>query len=136
MKFTVMYLNIRGIKSKIDTLMEKIEEVEPTLFCITETHLIKKEKMDIEGYDLHRNEKTNLAGGILIGVREEIKNICTVVEESSDIGETLWIVIANNRIKLRLGAIYAPQESRTSKESLKKMYENIGEQVLKAKERQ
>ena len=72
----------------------------------------------------------------MIGVKEELKNICTVVEKRSDIGETLWVLIDNTKVKLRIGAVYAPQESRTSKEDLEKMYDGIGEQLLKAKEKQ
>ena len=121
-KFVVMSLNIRGLKSKLDSLMEKLEEVEPTVFCITETHLLKKEKINIEGYELYRNDRDNFGGGIMIGVKIELYNICTVVKKSRNIGEMLWIAIDNERIKVRLGAVYAPQESRTSKESLKKMY--------------
>ena len=135
-KFSVMYLNIRGIKSRLDSLQEKIEEVDPTVFCITETHLLKTEKIDIEGYCMIPHSRDNLGGGILVGVKNEIKNICTVVKKGSDVGETLWITIDNDRVKLRLGTIYAPQESRTSKEKLKKMYDDIGIQVLKAKEKQ
>ena len=131
-----MYQNIRGLKSKLDSLMEKLEEVEPTLFCITETHLLEKEGLKIEGYELYRNDRDNFGGGILIGVRIELEGVCTIVEKSKDVGEMLWVAIDNNRVKLRIGAVYAPQESRTSKERLKQMYEKVGEQVLKAKEKQ
>jgi exonuclease III len=132
----VMYLNIRGLKSKIDSLLEKVEEVEPAIICITETHLLKTEKVEIDGYKIYRNDRDNLGGGILIGVKEQLKNICTIVEKRSEDGEALWIAIDNTKVKIRLGVIYAPQESRTSKDDLKKMYEKISEQILKAKEKQ
>ena len=123
-----MYQNIRGLKSKLDSLLEKLEEVEPTLFCITETHLLEKEGLKIEGYELYRNDRDNFGGGILIGVRIELEGVCTIVEKSKDVGEMLWVAIDNNRVKLRIGAVYAPQESRTSKERLKKqMYEKVFE---------
>ena len=32
-----MYLNVRGLKSKLESFIEKIMEVEPTVFCVTET---------------------------------------------------------------------------------------------------
>ena len=132
-----MYLNIRGIKSKLDSLMEKIEEIEPAIICITETHLLEKEEINFDGYSTpFRNDKDNLSGGILVAVKKELKGICTVVEKTKEIGQTLWIVINNNRVKIRLGVVYAPQESRTSKENLKKMYDGISDQVLKAKEKQ
>ena len=43
-KFVVLYLNIRGIKSKIRSLNNIIDEVEPTMVCITETHLMERKK--------------------------------------------------------------------------------------------
>merc|ERR1712113_595776 len=50
--------------------------------------------------------------------------------------ESVWIVIDNGRVKLRIGVIYAPQESRTSKENLSEMYADIEAQVIQAKARQ
>ena len=44
-KFKVMYLNIRGMKAKFDSLLEKIDEIEPTVICITETHLLEIEEV-------------------------------------------------------------------------------------------
>ena len=120
-KFGVMYQNIRGIKSKLDSLMEKLEELEPTLFCISETHLLDTEELQIDGYELYRTDRDNVSGGVLIGVRNELEGICRIVEQSKDVGELLWITLDNNRVKLRIGAVYAPQECRTSKERLKKI---------------
>ena len=135
-KFTVMYQNIRGAKSKYNSLLDKVEEIGPTLICLTETHLLDIEKFPIEGYeDPYRHDRDNLGGGILIGIKKELKNICTVVEKSSEVGEMMWLVLDNNRIKLRIGVIYAPQESRTTKEQLKLMYEKIGEQISLAREK-
>ena len=42
-KFTVRYQNIRGLKSKFDSLLEKREEFEPTVVCITEAHVLEDE---------------------------------------------------------------------------------------------
>ena len=110
-----MYLNIRGLKSKFESLLDKIEEVEPTIVCVTETHLLETEKIEIEGYKVYRNDRDNYGGGILVGVKDPLKNICTVVKKSSK-KEALWIVLDNTKVKLRIGIIYAPQESRTSKD--------------------
>ena len=64
-----------------------------------------------------------------------LANICTVVEKSSEVGEMMWIVLDNNRMRMRIGVIYAPQECRTSKEELKLMYDKIGNQILLAKQK-
>ena len=51
-------------------------------------------------------------------------------------GECMWVLIDNTRLKIRLGLISAPQESRTKKEELKKLYLQIGEQLTIAAEKQ
>ena len=116
-----MYLNIRGMKAKFDSLLEKIDEIEPTVICITETHLLEIEEVTIDGYVPYRNDRNNSGGGIYVGIRKELEKVCTIVEKKKDIEESLWITINNSRVKIRMGVIYAPQESRTSKEDLEIM---------------
>ena len=135
-KFKVWFHNVRGLKSKMESLQDKIDEVCPTLIGITESHLLEKEKLKFDGYaDPFRNDRDNLGGGICIAVRQEIKDICTVVEKWRDVGESLWIVIDNGKVRVRVGVVYAPQESRTSAEKLKIFYKHISEQVQQARER-
>ena len=132
-----MYVNIRGLKSKYESFLTKVQEVEPTIICITETHLIEKEEFKIEGYaDPWRSDKDNLAGGLMIVVKKGLENVCIKVEDKKEVGECMWMTIDNNKVKIRLGLIYAPQESRTNKKKLKPMYEAIEEQILYAKEKQ
>ena len=49
--------------------------------------------------------------------------------------KSLWIGIDNKQVAIRLGVIYTPQESRTSKEQYKEMYEHIDEQIMMAKQK-
>ena len=99
--------------------------------------MLKTEDLQFEGYTPFRNDRDNRGGGgIVIFVRTELKKICTIVEKGNDIGETLWVAIDNGKTKIRLGVIYAPQESRTSKEEYKTMYEQIKNQILLAREKQ
>ena len=72
-KFKVLYLNIRGIKSKISTLNDIIDEVTPTIFCVTETHLIDDDAIEIENYKILRNNRNNDGGGVLIGVDKRLR---------------------------------------------------------------
>ena len=41
--FKIYYQNVRGLKSKIHSLAETIDDYEPTLICLVETHLSKEE---------------------------------------------------------------------------------------------
>ena len=130
-----MYLNIRGIKSKIRSLTNIVDEVEPTMICITETHLMEKEILEIDGYTPLRNDRNKDGGGIVIYVENKLKHITTIVEKKKDVEEALWVVVDNSKFALRLGVVYAPQESRTSAEEYEEMYESIGEQILMAKQK-
>ena len=97
-----MYMNIRGIKSKYDSLLAEIEEIEPTIICITETRL-QNEECEIKGYEPLRSDRDNMGGGLLIYVKNEIKHICTIVEDKKEMGECMWVLIDNTRLKIRLG---------------------------------
>ncbi len=120
---------------KFDSFLDKVDEVKPTMICITESHLHEKQMFEMEGYKVYRNDRDNKGGGVMICIKKELENICTVVEKSKDVGEMMWMVMDNSRIKIRVGVVYAPQESRTHKDKLKVMYEKIDEQILLAKEK-
>ena len=53
-----------------------IDDYQPSLVCIVETHMQKEEEIQIPGYSLvYRNDRSAKSGGTLIGVRDNIKNI-------------------------------------------------------------
>ena len=70
--FVVLYLNIRGIQSKIKSLNNIAEEIQPTIICITETHLMDEEDLQIDGYKNLRNDRDRDGGGVLIAVQEKL----------------------------------------------------------------
>ena len=72
----------------------------------------------------------------MIAIQERLVNITTIVEKNKDAEESIWVVIDNSRTAIRIGLIYAPQESRTSKEEYERMYENISKQITMAKEKE
>ena len=124
-KLTIMYSNVRGIKSKLLSLATSIDEVKPVILCLVETHLDKKEKIEIEGYRTFRLDGTSNSAGILIGVLNSIKTIVVALEDFVEVGHIKWLLINNGRVAIRMGVIYAPQENVTPVNELKKIYENI-----------
>ena len=48
-------------------------------------------------------------------------------------GESLWVLLDNGKVKVRVGVIYAPQETRTKKEIINNMYKEIEHQINTAK---
>ena len=111
--FTVMYLNIRGIKSKLRSLINIVEEIQPTIICITETHLSDDENLEIEGYKPLRNNRDKDGGGVLIAIHEKLAHIATIVDEKKEVEESLWVVIVNTKIAIRVALVYADHRDRS-----------------------
>ena len=130
--FTVYYNNIRGLKGKEESLKDYIKELNPTVICLVETHLDVDEKWTIEGYEPLQNNRDADGGGVLIAVKKDIAKITQIVRKEKKTGESLWIVINNKKIQIRIGLVYAPQESRTKKAELKKMYDVIEKEIAQA----
>ena len=133
--FKIYYQNVRGLKSKLDSLQEMIDDYQPALVCIVETHMQKEEEIQIHGYSLvYRNDRSANSGGMLIGVRDNIKNISLELTQENKVGQSLWILLTNTKKKIRIGVIYAPQENVTPNNELKLMYEDIRQQIKIGKE--
>ena len=128
-KFTILYNNIRGIKSKEQSLKDIIDAKKPTIVCIVETHLKGEEQCYIDGYNVMSLNRNSEGGGIIIAIREEFKNITKIVETEEKDGEMMWIKIDNGKIKIRIGVIYGRQESRTTTRELESFYEKIKKQI-------
>ena len=133
-KFTIVYQNIRGLKSKVDSVQELVDDCQPNLLCLVETHMQEEEEITIPGYEtIYRNDKTSNSGGILIAVKDTLKTITMQVKQETEVGQ----ILLNNqkkKKKIKVGVIYAPQEGVTPNKELKKLYTSITEEIIKAKE--
>ena len=112
-----------------------IDDYQSSLICIVETHMQKEEEIQIPGYSLvYCNHRSANSEGILIGVRDNIKNISLELKQENNVGQSLWILVRNTKKKIRVGVIYAQQENVTPNNQLKIMYEDIREQIKIGKE--
>ena len=91
-----------SLKSKIDSLAEAIDNYEPTLICLVEPHLTKEEQIQIPGYRYFRNDGTTNSRSILITIKENLKTIVTEVNREEEIGQTLWVLINNQKTQVRV----------------------------------
>ena len=96
-KFKIYYDNIRGIKSKISSLEEIVEMINPTIICLTETNLRQEDEIKIEGYKIYRNDREKEGGGVLIAIKNELEKMTIETERINNIEETLWIKIDNHK---------------------------------------
>ena len=56
-KFKVLYMNIRGLKSKLGSLCEVVKEEQPEILGIVETMLDDKDDIQIDGYTILRKDR-------------------------------------------------------------------------------
>ena len=54
----IYYVNVRGLKSKVESLGEILCKVNPTIICMTETHLGQEEKVEMQGYKVFTCNRT------------------------------------------------------------------------------
>ena len=128
--FKVFYQNVRGLKSKVDSLMETTSNYQSVLICSVEAHLQKEEEIRIPGYSpIFCNDRSGNSGSIMLAVKENIRIVTLEVVQEKETGQSLCILLDNNRTEIRIGVIYAPQENVTSNKELKIMYNNIGKQI-------
>ena len=66
-------------------------------------------------------------GDILVAVRNNIKTISVEVSRYDEVGQTLWILLKNEKQKTRIETIYGPQENMTPNNELKLCYKTIAE---------
>ena len=131
----MIYSNINHVKSKIESLKRIIDEEKPVVVALVETKLAEKESITIDGYEPFKMNRNEYGGGVMILVKNKVKNIVVVVEENKEVGEIMWVTISNGRTNIRMGLVYAPQENETKVAELKTMYKSISGQVKKAKEK-
>ena len=124
-QFKIIYQNIRGIKSKVDSLAEMVEDQKHAIVC-----LVEKEEVAIPDYEtIYRYDKSANSGGILVAVKNNIKTVTMQTHKQEQVGEGLWILTDNKKTKLKLGVIYVPQENTTPNKELKKMYQEIKDRI-------
>ena len=70
----------------------------------------------------------------MIAVKDTLKTITMQVKQKTEVGQTLWILLNNQKKKIKVGVIYALQEGVTANKELKKLYTSITEEIIKAKE--
>ena len=134
-KAVVIYSNINHVKSKIESLKRIIDEEKPVVVALVETKLAEKESITIDGYEPFKMNRNEYGGGVMILVKNKVKNIVVVVEENKEVGEIMWVTISNGRTNIRMGLVYAPQENETKVAELKTMYKSISDLDKSRKQR-
>ena len=101
--------NAAGLKSKIDSLKNEINDLKSGVFMIQETHFAKKGKFKLENFEVFEAiRKSKEKGGTMIGAHKALNPI--LIEEYSNDFELLVIEIKIKNKEIRLISGYGPQE--------------------------
>ena len=114
-----MYSNIRGIKSKKNSLIEILDDCDPHILLLAETQLRSNVGMAINGYTFFgRKREAMNGGGVGILLRNDLLHRSAPHITDRNI-EIMWISVRMKCEKpLIIGIYYGRQESRTSKQEI------------------
>ena len=134
--FVVMVDNVRGIKSKLNSIKDILEEEKPAILALTETKLVKEDVVEFEGYITWRVDRKEgkEGGGVLILFRDNLAHVMKVVREEKENMEMLWIKLDNSVTKARIGVVYMPQENSVTLGEIKEIYKKIETEIETAAE--
>ena len=110
-----------------------INEIDPTIICLVETHLGEEDEIEIPGYEIERNDRNKDGGGCLIAYKKQMKNL--VVEIIKKETEAMWITIGNSNAEMKIGTVYFPTENQPKK-CIEAVYDEMEEELMKEKEKQ
>ena len=129
--FVVMTDNVRGIKSKLNSLNDILESEKPAMIALTETKLMEEDVIHFEGYITWRvdRKKGNEGGGVLIAFKDDFKHVMNVVREENENMEMLWVKLDNGVTKARIGIVYMPQEDSKTVGEIKEIYKKIEQEL-------
>lgn len=125
---TLYFVNIRGMKSKLESLSQILEELKPDVVGLVETHLSGEDRINIDGYEVVRKDRKRDGGGILIAVKSKYKNVMLEVINKDDVEESLWIVLGQ-KTRYKIGVVYAAKGDKEKKKEIKDMYKLINEEI-------
>ena len=130
-----MLINVRGIKLKTNTIQRILEEEKPVMVALVETKLRKMDEYKIPGYKIERVDRDEEGGGVLIAIKETLNETwITTTEYKKHDCEMLWVKFDKMKIKIKIGIVYMPQESRTKVKILEEIYSTIETEIKDAAE--
>ena len=141
----IVHLNCRSLLKKKEELEYVINELKPTIICLSETWFdssVSKNDYVPEGYNILRHDRTdnykqkygkNNGGGIAIIYRNTIK-IQKIPDLTDPVEEILWVRI-KTKFSFLLGVLYRAEYTDTLQETLEEslLESNIRKASEKAK---
>lgn len=118
MVISVLYQNVRGLKTKTTAILKNSLNCDHKIICLTETWLnqsVLSSEIICDAYNVHRRDRETSSciksegGGVLIAVDKELKSFTqdSWISEAED----LWVTVIpeeNHGQKFHIGCVYIP----------------------------
>lgn len=114
--FKLVHLNVRSLPPKFSTFRDFFNNVNPSIFCVSESWLtdsIPSDHVAIPDYKTYRADRSTRGGGLLIYVHNGLKSVkIDLIPGLKYPGfEQLWVLITlPNKTKLVVAVVYRPKE--------------------------
>ena len=129
-RISIMYINIRGLKSKVLDINSLVEDTHFDIMVFTETKLCNKERRVIKGYKDICLNRTTRAGGVAIYYKENMD--VQPVKKNKEC-ETLWVKVKGKNEDLIIGGIYSPCEDNISKTDISNFVRELEKDFVEIK---
>ena len=109
----ILGVNAAGLRSKITSFRNVINELKPVVFFVEETKLKDEGRIKIENYNIFENVRKNRdgGGGLALGCLKELQGV--LVRTGEEKVEALSVDIFFKHQKIRCCVAYGCQESDT-----------------------
>ena len=78
------------MRSKVDSVQELVDDCQPSLLCLIETHMHEEEEIRIPGFEIIcRNGKTSNSGGVITTVKDTLKTITMQVKQETEVRQIM-----------------------------------------------
>ena len=127
----ILYVNVNGVKSKVESLQSAAQTHNSHIVAITETKGLPPK---LEGYTQWETKQTHRrGGGVAITVREELANNFQILEDMEDENqEILWAQITQKNKKIYIGVYYGKQEN-VKREIIEREFSQLKTQINRLK---
>ncbi|MCG8094922.1 MAG: endonuclease/exonuclease/phosphatase family protein [Candidatus Thiodiazotropha endolucinida] len=127
-ELSILHLNIRSIRNKIDYIKDHFLDFD--ILCFTETHLdhqITNDTLLLSDTfnEPYRRDRTNHGGGLLVYINSQL-NHSRRTDLEIYCPESIWVEIKVNNINYLLGLFYSPRTADVT------FFENLNLNIEKA----
>ena len=111
----IYYVNIRGVKSKMESLREIIDIKQSDIVGIVDKHLQEDEDVIMEGYHTIRKDRNFEGGGLLLLIRKGYQWIEEDIEQQGTKNLEGLCVLIGSKTKIRVSLFSALQGEKVEK---------------------